>query len=874
MNSIDLRLRNSDASSIVSRIGALWRQWTLALGRTGMLWASAAAVVGLLCCAVSLVTMASSLRLSEMRQSRESEAKVFAFEKVNHLLMKTIIGMAVGRIVPTQGEAPARDAWIAYSTALRGICGDLSPSIPGIDRLRRTCDPNDGFHEQMASAIASFDPPRHLFDDAAMRGFQALRDDVTALRDFTMHQTNDLEERLIGDYGQVILVLTASAIGFAGSGLVLLMLVGRASIRHFTKEQEAAAAARAAMEARDLLQETIESLPAGLIVYDREERLMLFNAMAAEISPVLLRDDAIGMTYEQIVREMAKLDAGLRVVVHESDVADWIARFRRKDVPYAHQMPDGRWFEWTGRTTPSGKTVGLRVDVTAAKTQELALQRSHDRYQSLVDSLSDTVYALDADGRFTFASPSALSLLGVAPDLLVGMRFTDFVPREDMAKALEDGHVFHSSSNQEIRQRSLRIRTVDGEIRHVEVRYRKPIGAESEATAQIGVMRDVTVRMRMTQRLAAERNRLRAVVESSSALIVLTDRDLRIQMANGEFWKGRGLVASESIGRPLTELVACNLDPAILGQWRSGALTPEQSKPAHYTSKYSDPAGRQRVLNVTARPIVGHDRMLRQVVFLGVDDTERREAEQAMFDADRMATLGEMAATVAHELRQPLQVMMLACGSALEEVSEATAQAIPVDGAFIVQKLERINAQIGRADRIIGDLRGYARGAAGDAEAAFDPVTAVKGAVDMTSAGTRQAGMKVSMSLGENLPSLNGHVGKLEQVLINLINNARDAGGHLVDVSAVARADDGRPFVCIAVADDGPGIPGHVLPRLFNSFVTTKPSGKGTGLGLRICRRIVEEMGGSISAANRPEGGARFEILLPGSCSLHALAAA
>ena len=279
------------------------------------------------------------------------------------------------------------------------------------------------------------------------------------------------------------------------------------------------------------------------------------------------------------------------------------------------------------------------------------------------------------------------------------------------------------------------------------------------------------------------------------------------------------------------------------------------------------------ILNVTAKPVVGPDGRMRQVVFLADDDTERREAEQAMFASDRMATLGEMAATVAHELRQPLQVMMLACHSALEEISEAAGTAA-LDTAFVVQKLERINNQIERADRIIGDLRVYAHGAAEDSAAPFDLAAATKSAIDMTSAGTRKARMKIAMVLGENLPMLNGHAGKLEQVLINLINNARDAGGHAVDISAVLRIDSGRPMVCIGVADDGPGIPAHVLPRLFHSFVTTKPSGKGTGLGLRICRRFVEEMGGSISVANRPEGGARFEILLPGSCPLHALAAA
>ena len=84
-----------------------------------------------------------------------------------------------------------------------------------------------------------------------------------------------------------------------------------------------------------------------------------------------------------------------------------------------------------------------------------------------------------------------------------------------------------------------------------------------------------------------------------------------------------------------------------------------------------------------------------------------------------------------------------------------------------------------------------------------------------------------------------------------------------IEVSASAVIHDGADLVQIAVADTGPGIPAHVLPQLFNSFVTTKARGKGTGLGLRICRRIIVEMHGTIQAMNRPQGGARFEITLP-----------
>ena len=117
--------------------------------------------------------------------------------------------------------------------------------------------------------------------------------------------------------------------------------------------------------------------------------------------------------------------------------------------------------------------------------------------------------------------------------------------------------------------------------------------------------------------------------------------------------------------------------------------------------------------------------------------------------------------------------------------------------------------------------------------------------------------------LDAELPMVLGDAGHLAQVLVNLINNARDAGGGAISIYTGTMQENGRTFVRIAVEDSGHGIPSHILAKLFTSFVTTKPSGKGTGLGLRICRRILEEMGGRISAANRAEGGARFEIILP-----------
>jgi len=272
---------------------------------------------------------------------------------------------------------------------------------------------------------------------------------------------------------------------------------------------------------------------------------------------------------------------------------------------------------------------------------------------------------------------------------------------------------------------------------------------------------------------------------------------------------------------------------------------------------------------VTATPVTDFNSAVTSIVLLGVDDTERREAEQALYNAERFATVGEMAGTMAHEISQPLQVINIACASALEELNDAIERKEEVDAVpFVHEKLERIGLQVATASRIIGDLRAYVRGTTSGTHESFDVNEAVRSAVDLTDHGVREAGLVLAERLGAQVPAVMGDMARLEQVLVNLINNARDAGGKTITVSTgdTERKDgrgNERRWVRIAVEDTGPGIAPDILPRLFNSFVSTKPRGKGTGLGLRICRRILEEMGGSIAAANRAEGGASFEILLP-----------
>src|SRR5258708_22543126 len=161
----------------------------------------------------------------------------------------------------------------------------------------------------------------------------------------------------------------------------------------------------------------------------------MFNTQAATVSPALQAPGAIGRTYEDMARETAqRLEAAGQ---GPQPVDEWVARFRRKDTQRTRQAVDGRWFDWSERLTPSGRTVGLRVDVTEMKKHEQALEHARAEYQSLVDSLTDVVFKLDLkSGASTFAGAAAADFFGVPFDRRVGTSGMDYIATDDQAAVL------------------------------------------------------------------------------------------------------------------------------------------------------------------------------------------------------------------------------------------------------------------------------------------------------------------------------------------------------------------------------------------------------------------------------------------------------
>jgi C4-dicarboxylate-specific signal transduction histidine kinase len=245
-----------------------------------------------------------------------------------------------------------------------------------------------------------------------------------------------------------------------------------------------------------------------------------------------------------------------------------------------------------------------------------------------------------------------------------------------------------------------------------------------------------------------------------------------------------------------------------------------------------------------------------------VDITEEKERAVQLAQASKLATLGEMATGMAHELSQPLASISMAAENAM-----LSLQASPCNVEMASQKLERISQQAIRAAKLIDHMRIFGRRERGEAQP-VDLRTALDGALLILDGRLRKTKIEIVREIEPELPKVLGSLVLIEQVMINLIANACDAfkgkqpstGEDRRRIEITAYAKSGT--VVFVVADHAGGIQMEDLSKVFQPFFTTKPVGEGTGLGLSISFGIISDMGGTMTAYNS-EDGAVFEFRLP-----------
>ncbi|AZF56547.1 ATP-binding protein [Pseudomonas sp. R11-23-07] len=520
------------------------------------------------------------------------------------------------------------------------------------------------------------------------------------------------------------------------------------------------------------------------------------------------------------------------------------------------------WYRVQGQVLGAGEQrrwIGFMLDISDIKNQQLQADAAHARLDNLIASSPAVIYVqryVNGALQPVFFSDSLLPLLG---------RTLAECSHDSLVQWVhpQDRDLYFQRTRQLLREGSVRsryrVQDKQGDYHWLldEAKLlRDDLGLPVEA---VGLWLDVTEATLAAQQVTASEERYRILVEDSPAMICRYRPDLTLTFGN----------------TPLANYLECRpgqLPGLNLGHWLSAEqraafvlriqqLTPEF--PVSTAEISLQLPGREHAWWVWSdRGVFDEHGHLVEVQAVGRDNTEVRRSQQQLTQSAKMATLGEMATGLAHEINQPLNVMRMAVVNVLKRLSNGDVQ---VD--YLTEKLQRIDAQVQRAARVVDHMRVFGRRSEVEQQP-FDPAHAVEGTLSLLSEGLRGKGVEVRLTQADSSVQVTGYADQLEQVLINLMVNARDAL-----LSLKQKHPDLRPWIAVHtehdsrhvriwVEDNGGGIDPRLLERIFEPFFTTKPIGVGTGLGLSVSYGIVENMGGRLSVSNG-EYGARFCVELP-----------
>jgi two-component system NtrC family sensor kinase len=347
--------------------------------------------------------------------------------------------------------------------------------------------------------------------------------------------------------------------------------------------------------------------------------------------------------------------------------------------------------------------------------------------------------------------------------------------------------------------------------------------------------------------------RFRSLIEQGLDIITVLDADGIIRYGSPSIEHVLGYAPSALLGRAALDLVHPDDAAAVAALLRDAIPRPGHVASLEFRFRHHD--GTWRVLESVGHNLL-HVPAVRGIVVNSRDVTDRRVAEQALLQSEKLATMGQLLAGVAHELNNPLSVIV---GHA-----ELLGMMLASDDPRMVHAQQLAAAAL-RCARIVKSFLALARQRSTERQAtALNDV--VREAIDLLAYPLRVDSVEVALDLEPGLPDLSADPHQLHQVIVNLVTNAhhamREVTGPRRLTIRTRSIEDGRA-VRLVIGDTGPGMSPELQARIFEPFFTTKAAGQGTGLGLPLCEGIVEAHGGTITVESVVGQGTSFVITLP-----------
>jgi len=507
------------------------------------------------------------------------------------------------------------------------------------------------------------------------------------------------------------------------------------------------------------------------------------------------------------------------------------------------------------------RSIGTVQDISEHKQAEKLLQESEELFRAVVYNSSDLITLTDANGITTFCSPQCESVIGYPCEKFIGQMMPDIIHPDDAEKCQK---AWKQVLNGELELWEFEYRIVDA---HGSERWlshnAKLINGDHEILGMLNTIRNITSRKQTEQALKLSEEKYKTMLNASPDGILLIDLNGTITetseigmelfgASNRDDLVGKNAMLfipsqekntlRDLYEKTMNEGLAQNIELKI--RKKNHTLFPAEIS----TTLIQDPGGKPLSFMIIIRDI-----------------SQRKKTEAKQIHADRMANLGEMASGIAHEINQPLNIISMVMDKILFE----TAKTETIDVGFLKIKSDKIFENIMRIRNIIDHVRAFSRTHDDYVLSSFDVNASIENAVSMITEQFKHLGITLNLQLEKQLPLIFGNTYQFEQVILNLVTNAKDAviekknkQGEIFNMIVGIRSYQENQKLIIEVADNGIGISRDDINNILLPFYTTKDEGKGTGLGLSICYQIMKEMDGTIAISSEKLCGTTIKLTL------------
>jgi PAS domain S-box-containing protein len=631
----------------------------------------------------------------------------------------------------------------------------------------------------------------------------------------------------------------------------------------------------------------------------QEERILFVNRVLLEMFGCQKADEMVGHPFTEFVSPEH------RDLMVERGRTREKGEYAPSDYEFKALRKDGSRFDAelsVGIITFEGQAARQAVlrDITERKRAEEALKESEDKYRTILESIEEGYYEVDISGNLTFFNDSLCRIHGYSRDELMGMNYRQYADEETAKKVHQAFNRVYSTGKPAKGFDWEHIRK-DGTKARAEISVSLMKDAKGQRIGFRGIMRDITERRRAEDALKESEQRYRTLVESSTDAILMTDKERKAVTCNQAFLNLFGYEKREIEGKSIRIIHQSDESFASFGKTAYPSIEKGDFFRTEWEFMHKDgttvlPV--EIVKSAVRSPdgsIAGYIAVIRDITERKRAEEERGRLETQLLQSEKMASIGQLAAGVAHEINNPTgfvssnlktlsdyQNDMLSLikeyrnlisdlranlgntqvlDSLTEQAERIGALESEVDIDFIMDDTPNLikDCQEGteRIKKIVIDLKDFAH----PGEQKFQYADINKNLDSTLNVVWNELKYKatVTKEYGE-LPEVKCYPQQLNQVFMNLLVNAAQAIEKEGEIRISTQALDGQ--VQIRISDSGSGIPKENLSRIFDPFFTTKEVGKGTGLGLNVAYNIIQKHKGTIDVESEVGRGTTFTIRL------------